>query len=246
MIDTKLNDLVKQNYIYASVLYYFGIKFYDYADNTLQEICEAKKIDTSKLIKNLESITQKKGTDHITWASYPVELIIAYLRHMHFVFVKEKLPYIVNLIEEKNEVTPEEFNIVNDLKLIFPIFVDDFIKHIHEEEDTFFSYIKLLSSFLNKGENFSKVFATMKTQSIQQFAIEHHFQDEMRGIREMTNHYQLPQNASLHLEVIYAELANLEKDLQIHSKVEDDILFVKALQLESKVKDKIKQFASLN
>jgi regulator of cell morphogenesis and NO signaling len=80
----------------------------------------------------------------------------------------------------------------------------------------------------------------MEKYSIQYFALDHHtHDDEMKGIRDITKEYSIPLSASTHLKVVFEELQALEKDLILHAKIEDEILFIKALQIEKQVKTKI-------
>jgi len=62
--------------------------------------------------------------------------------------------------------------------------------------------------------------------------------DEMQGIRRITKDYHLAPDAPLHVKVIYSELMSFEKVLQEHARVENEILFPKAMALESQVKKK--------
>ena len=95
-------------------------------------------------------------------------------------------------------------NIVKDLKFVFPLFVEDFIHHIYEEEDNLFAYVELLRRVLNSNYNPSQLFYEMEKYSIQQHAIEHDVHDdEMKGIRNITNDYSISAEAPLHIKVIY-------------------------------------------
>jgi regulator of cell morphogenesis and NO signaling len=77
----------------------------------------------------------------------------------------------------------------------------------------------------------------MEKNSLRNFAMEHEVHDdEMEGIRKITKDYHLTVNAPLHVKVIYTELKAFEKSLQIHARIENEILFPKALSLENKVK----------
>ncbi|HLZ17517.1 MAG TPA: hypothetical protein VKQ08_10780, partial [Cyclobacteriaceae bacterium] len=60
--------------------------------------------------------------------------------------------------------------------------------------------------------------------------------DEMAGIRKMTKDYFLTPDAPLHVKVIYSELVQFEKNLQEHARIENEILFPKAMLLETEVK----------
>jgi regulator of cell morphogenesis and NO signaling len=127
--------------------------------------------------------------------------------------------------------------IAKDLKILFPLFIEDFIHHIYEEEDTLFKYIKLLGRASTGNYNPSKLYYMMEKHSLQRFAMEHEaHDDEMTGIRKITNDYQLFSDSPLHVKVIYSELQSFEKNLQTHARIENEILFPKAMALESKVK----------
>ena len=60
--------------------------------------------------------------------------------------------------------------------------------------------------------------------------------DEMIGIRNITKEYTLHSNPPLHVKVLYNELKDFEKSLITHARIENEILFPKAMALESKVK----------
>ena len=60
--------------------------------------------------------------------------------------------------------------------------------------------------------------------------------DEMNGIRKITRDYYLAPSAPLHVKVIYSELIDFEKSLKTHARIENEILFPKAMALENNVK----------
>ena len=244
--ELKINDLVSQNYIYASVLHHFGIQFYDYSENTLREVCQSKGLNVNQVIKSLEAVHQKNA-EEISLIDYSVDLIIQYLRHMHFVFINKKLPYMSRLIEDLTIEKIGNSQLVRDLQMLFPLFVEDFIHHIHEEEDTFFKYVIMLHQASLGKYTITHVYKEMESSSLQHFLLEHHtHDDEMRGIREITNNYQLPVQASLHLQVLFSELKSLETELVNHAKIEDEILCMKAFKLELLVKSMLKEKFKLN
>jgi regulator of cell morphogenesis and NO signaling len=77
----------------------------------------------------------------------------------------------------------------------------------------------------------------MNTYRLQEHALEHHIhEDEMAGIRRITNNYNLTFCEELHIKVVFSELQRFEKELKTHAKIENEILFPKALQLEAKIK----------
>ncbi len=235
--DKKIRELVDQNKVRAYVLYYFGVKFYEYSEQTLEEVCTEKGLKLDQVLAELESPTENFQENDLPLISYPIDLIIEYLKHAHFIFVKHKLPYIARLVETF-KADHVEFELVEkDLKELFPLFLEDFIHHIYEEEDTLFGYIRELEKASKGINNPSHLYYMLEKNSLQRFAMEHEaHDDEMQGIRRITNNYFLGDQAPLHVKVIFSELISFEKSLKTHARIENEILFPKAMMLENKVK----------
>lgn len=233
----RIGDLVDQDSVRAHVLFYFGIRFYEYSEHTLEQVCLEKGLHLEQVIKELESPGENFREADLPLISYPIDLIIEYLKHAHFLFVKHKLPYIGRLVESFHTEDAQFEGIAKDLKILFPLFIEDFVHHIYEEEDTLFKYIRVLERASAGHYNPGKLYYMLERNSLQRFAMEHEaHDDEMTGIRKITNDYALPAGASLHMKVIYSELMVFEKNLQTHARIENEILFPKAMALENKVK----------
>lgn len=234
--DTRISELVDQNYVHGYVLYYFGVKFYEYSGHTLEQVCSECHLKIEQVARELESPTYLKETE-LPLGGYPVDMIIEYLKHAHFLFIKHKLPYIARLVESFKANHPDFTGLEKDLKLVFPLFVEDFIRHIYEEEDTLFSYIKLLQRALKRRCNLSRLYYQLEKNSIHKFAVEHEaHDDEMEGIRRIARNYTLDPSAPLHIKVIFQELKEFEQSLTTHARIENEVLFPKAMALENRVK----------
>jgi regulator of cell morphogenesis and NO signaling len=243
----RISDLVDQDKIRAHVLFYFGIKFYEHSELTLEQVCNEKGLSVEAVVRELEFPGENFQETDLPLISYPVDLIIEYLKHSHFLFVKHKLPYIGKLVQSFKANHSEYDQVEKDLKILFPLFLEDFIHHIYEEEDTLFKYIQLLDRFAKTGYNPAQLYYMMEKHSLQQCAMEHEaHDDEMQGIRAITRNYNLTPQAPLHVKVIYSELIQFEKSLKVHARVENEILFPKALALEHEVKKKFFESARYN
>jgi len=243
----KIQDIVGENYIFASVLHYFGLKFYDYSDKTLEQVCQQKGLSVDKVVESLESAVNDAAAPRFDLPSYPVELLVEYLKHTHHTFVKQRLPYLVDIIGNCKSKDPVYGQLMEDLRFVLPLFIEDFIKHIYEEEDELFQYILLLNKAENGHLDMYRLFQSMDKYQLQEHALEHHIhEDEMAGIRRITNNYNLTFCEDLHIKVVFSELQRFEKDLKTHAKIENEILFPKALQLEAKVKKVFQEKLPLN
>ncbi|MDZ7649238.1 MAG: hypothetical protein U5K54_19845 [Cytophagales bacterium] len=121
---------------------------------------------------------------------------------------------------------PDYNTIEKDLKTLFPLFLEDFIHHIYEEEDSLFKYIKMLERAARGQYNPSRLYELMEKYWLQKCSLEHvAHDDEMEGMRKITKDYHLTADAPLHVKVIYSELIQFEKTLKVHARIENEILF---------------------
>ena len=231
----KIKDIVADNYIYASVLYYFGIEFYNYSNLTLEQACQNNGLNVISVVSSLEK--KEIAEAHVDVSQLPIDLIVEYLKHTHFVFIKQKLPYVGSLIAHLKASKSAYQSIAKDLKFVFPLFVEDFIHHIYQEEDTLFNYIAKLDAYTKGKGHLSHLYLEMEQNNLANFASEHEeHDDEMMGIRQITNNYSLNESSPLHIKVVYSELKDLEDELKTHARIENEILFPKALMLEKNVR----------
>ncbi|MEO7988263.1 MAG: iron-sulfur cluster repair di-iron protein [Chryseolinea sp.] len=234
--DRRISDLVDENYIHAYVLFYFGIHFYEYSSLTLTEVCEQRGLKVARVVSELESPIHLQEAD-LPLVSYPIDLIIEYLKHAHFLFIKHKLPYISRLVETFKANHADYVSVERDLKIVLPLFVEDFIEHIYEEEDTLFGFIQALERASKNQYRPTSLYYLLEKNSVQKFAMEHEVHDdEMEGIRRITKDYALTHDAPLHVKVLYNELKSFEKSLITHARIENEILFPKAMALEHNVR----------
>jgi regulator of cell morphogenesis and NO signaling len=70
--------------------------------------------------------------------------------------------------------------------------------------------------------------------------------DEMAGIRSITDNYTPPAGSDLGLRILFSRLLAFERKLKTHARVEDEILLPRALILENEAKKIIGERIRLN
>ena len=259
-----LLSLVDQEPTAAAVLHQLGMPFYQYPHKTLAELCKERGWPVERVVRRMENAVQQGGLWYLDiWGrlqqglphsaaglyEYPIEAVLAYLKHSHILFIRQQLPFMLDLISNIEEGHFDNYELAKDLKFVFPLFVDDFIHHIHEEEDVVFAHIEKLGQLLSQEgkPTLAPLFYHLNTQSIEAFATEHlEDDDEMQGIRQLTNNYEVSGSSSPYTKVIYKALQGFEEILSVHAKVENDILLPRAQQLEEKACSLIKRVSILN
>lgn len=239
-------ELVSQNYVLAAVLHYFGISFYQYPTDSLEKVCKKHKVNPRVLIAELEFWAKRKDPTPEELYLNPIELLVAYLKKKHYYFVRQELPFLSNLISGI-QADPEFAALLADMRIMFPLFVDDFIHHIHEEENRLFRRIELLQDIEDGHFKTQDALILLEKDPIHQLADQHEIhEDEMEGIRRLTKDYYLDEKAPLTMKVLYHELQNFERELSIHAKIEDELLFPKAVELEKEALRKIRKTIQTN
>ncbi len=232
-------ELVSENYILAEVLHYFGISFFRHEKYSLEEVCQQHKVNLNQVITELEQWANRIEPTKEELYLHPIEVMVSYLKKKHRYFVRQALPFLSSMVEGI-ELGAAYKGLMTDLRLMFPLFVDDFIHHIHEEENTLFNRVSMLQDF---DRGVLPLFESIKVFSlppVSKMAEEHEaHDDEMEGIRKLTNDYQIPEDAPVSMKILFHELQQLERELILHAKIENDLLFPKALELEKEVKRKI-------
>lgn len=241
----RILDLIEENYVFASVLHHFGIDFYDFPEHNLEEICLQKGLKPELIIASLEDVIEEDH-EHLQYLmGLPIDVVICYLRHKHYSFIKHTLPYLAKLIH--SYPTNNEPSVINDIRTSFPLFVEDFIQHMHQEEEITFKFIKEIDRAIKGEIHFSKLFFNLRANSIKNISKDHKAQDGvMFSIRELTNGYELEKGSPVLLKVIYSELLSFEKNLMIHSRIENEVLLPKAMLLEKELYKLISKHSYLN
>lgn len=241
----RILDLIEENYVFSSVLHHFGIDFYDYPEHKLEEVCLQRGLKPELIIASLEDVIEE-DQEHLQYLmGLPIDVVICYLRHKHFSFIKHTLPYLAKLIH--SYPTTNEPSVINDIRTTFPLFVENFIQHMHQEEEITFKFIKEVDQAIKGEINFSKLFFKLRANSIKNISKDHLAQDDvMFSMRELTHDYELEKGSPVLLKVIYSELRSFEKNLTIHSRIENEVLLPKALLLEKELYKLISKHSYLN
>ncbi len=248
MTGKKIGELLEQEPGWGLALHQYGISLFAEGELALSEACRRRGLDATRLVESLEEQARSRET-RVDVASYPIDLIMAYLKHAHGIFIKERLPYLLYLVRGLNVQEARWQSLAQDLKVVFPLFAQDFIEHIFEEEDTLFTYVTDLLA-ASKGAaplNAGRMWLMMERRSIAEFSSGHEqHDDEMEGIRSLTQNYTSQPGMEPALHVLFYELRCFEQDLITHAAVENNILFPRALRLEGYVRAQLNGLARFN
>jgi regulator of cell morphogenesis and NO signaling len=238
MIDKTISMLLAENATHGRVLHNLGVDFELHYNQSLAEVCKAFKWNKKVIVKAFESEGLHIKLTHRDLNRRSLGALIAYLKQSHVTFIKECLPYIGILIDKLKGPAP----LITDLKLVFPLFFEDFVTHIHEEEDGLFEYIKVLVG-LEQGRviNPIKKLYWLREINLEAMALDH--KDEMKSMRALVA--ELPETEFI-MGLVKKEFQAFDQLLRFHADIEDQLLFPKAIAMEKQIWAEIKQHAADN
>lgn len=229
--DTLLKDIISLNASLANVTHQFEIENIN-DDIKLEELCLEKGIDADFFIEILNIFNSTNYFPKLQLGSFPIPIIIDYLKKTHKYYLNKRLLEIEQSItlSYSNEAV-REF-----LQKFFLQMKSDLVEHIRHEEGTLFPYINNLYNSFSKGENV-ELSEKLKNFSIASFEASHS-DDVENNILEVKKFIVQSSPSVVDLSpyrVLLNQLDSFENELRIHALVEDEILIPKAKVLEQEM-----------
>src|SRR5262249_43063664 len=116
------------------------------------------------------------------------------------------------------------------------ILKQDLIPHMLKEEQVLFPYIKKLEKAVDEGAELAMPFFGSVQNPVQMMVSEHETAgDILREMQNLTHNYELPQDACVTFQTLYAAIRAFEIDLHQHIHLENNLLFPRAITLEQTI-----------
>lgn len=164
------------------------------------------------------------------WGQEPLTAVVKFILETHHVFTRKAIdalpPLAAKVRARHGELHPETRSVDGLVRRL----VEDLGPHMLKEERILFPYIDSLAS---PGRGTDACFPTVQNP-IRVMLREHEAVEEILGeLRAVTANYALPPDACESYQALYAGLADLEADLKRHIRIENDVLFPRAIALET-------------
>lgn len=191
-------------------------------------------------IEDLARLLEQTGTALIP-DGLPVEVqsgtlteLIDYIIDKHHVFTREEMDRINALLEKVCSKHGENHPEVVSVRTLFHNLCDDLKPHMFKEEAVLFPYIRAMEQAISRET--ALPFAPFGTVNnpVRMLMTEHDTAgDILRELRAATTDYAAPADACMSYRALYAALEGFERDLHQHIHLENNILFPRAVEMES-------------
>ena len=219
--DTKMSDIILNNHIMILVLERFGIEL-GLHNKTIEAICEENNISTEMFltIANLHNDISYIPASSLSCSD--IKEIIQYLKNSHQYYSHEIFPEII-----KNIHLMSEHNKKPEI-----LMVKDFFNEYKKEVDQHFNYENKIAFpyILNLLMNNDKSYYSIKEYKEHHDDIEEKLDDLKRLLIQ---HLPQKDNCIIRRKILFA-LFNLDQDLTIHARIENEILIPLVEKMEIK------------
>ena len=230
--ETRIGELVAQDYRTALVFKKHKIDFCCQGGRTIKEACQKKDLLESEVLQELENIYTAVAPIN-NFQDFKLDDLVDYIEDNHHLYVAQALPVIGQYLDKVCKVhgahRPELFQI-NEL---FSESAEELSHHMMKEELVLFPFVKRMAQAQRDNEKLELPGYGSVENPIAMMKHEHNTEGErFRKIAELSNDYQPPAEACNTYRVVFALLKEFEEDLHKHIHLENNILFPKAIELE--------------
>lgn len=226
--DAHVADLVLEQPARARVFERFGIDYCCGGQTPLQAACADKGVDVGAVLEALAEPLAADAED-VDWTSVPVADLCDHIVEQHHAYLRDELPPLRLLVDKVAQVHSDRHPELRHVQALFHATADELEQHMAKEENILFPACVALERGAAGGFPFGSV-----ENPIRMMLHEH---DEvaqgLAGMRAATGGYEPPVDACNSYRAMLDRLAFLETDTHRHVHEENNILFPRAIALES-------------
>jgi regulator of cell morphogenesis and NO signaling len=229
-----IGEIVANNYKTSSIFSAVKIDFCCKGNRTIKDAATALNIDTSILVSQLNSILDAAEDEVKDVNTITLTELIDHIVKIHHAYITKSSLEIVPLLEKITSVHGKLHPELKEIEKEFKSAVGELAMHMKKEELILFPYIKNLEKAINEKTSVHKSVFDSVLSPITAMKKDHTVEGErLEKISQLTNDYITPSDGCATYQITMKLLKEFEQDLHRHIHLENNILFEKALQLES-------------
>jgi regulator of cell morphogenesis and NO signaling len=233
-----VSDIVRQDYRTASIFRKYDIEFCCGGKWPLGAVCEMKGLDFDGIRKELDhSVRSLQLSNSLQFDKWNIDFLTDYIINVHHVYLRQSLPEIKNQLEGFVADHEKKYPYLSEVLAEFDRLYRDFFPHLDEEEQVLFPYIRQIAHAYQSKEAYAGLLVRTLRKPVANVMMHEHetVSKTLLRIRTLTSNYTPPENACVSHRVSYSLLRELDNDLAQHLYLENQLLFPKAVAMETEL-----------
>lgn len=229
-----IRDLVAGDYRTAAVFERHGLDFCCSGGRTIAQACREAAVDESAVLSELDAVLEAPAAGGVDYKSWDARTLVDHIVSRHHAYTREAIPPLLQHTQKIASVHGQRHPELVHIAGLFRRVADEMTDHMFKEERILFPFIAAIDDARASRRPLpSSPFGTVENP-IGVMETEHKFVgDAMAEMRHLTNGFTPPDDACGTYRVTLQELDAFERDLHEHVHLENNVLFPKAVALES-------------
>ncbi len=234
--ETKVKDIALSNPAASQILEDAGLDYCCGGGKSLHEACLHADVPAEEILKRLRENSKHVSPDEANWASAPLVDLTRHIRERHHRYVREAIARVQPLLDKVEAKHGKNHSEIADIRRLFTEVGREMIMHMQKEEQILFPYIDALEKATNAHSSVEPPFFQTVRNPINAMMKEHDAAGELvKQIRKASSEYTAPAGACTSYKTLYQDLRQFEADLHQHVHLENNILFPRAVEMETGV-----------
>lgn len=232
---TSLAELAAASSSAARILERYGLDYCCRGGRSLEEAAMEKGLDPTVVLQEIAH-AQASAPDDRDWRSASLSQLIEHILKTHHEYLKLNLPALSQRLAKVVEVHgARDAARLEGISAVFAELRAELESHMHKEEVILFPAIQRYEQAASRGLPAPPVPFGSIANPIRVMEQEHRSAGgALERLRELTAGYRLPEGACETTKALWRGLEELERDLHAHIHLENNVLFPRAIALESR------------
>ena len=233
---TKTVREVALNYPAATrVFEKLGIDYCCGGNKSLEQACGDVNLQVQQVLDSLQSASSPadsagRGND---WLTQPLADLIAHINSTHHKYTREEIARLGPLFAKVCSVHGEKHSELIEIRDRFQALAQELSTHMMKEEMVLFPYIARMEEAVIAGEPIlPPPFGTVNNPVAMMIHEHDAAGNLLRSMRSLSGGYRAPASACVSYKTLYSALEEFEHDLHQHIHLENNVLFLRAIEME--------------
>lgn len=232
--ETKVKEIALSNPGARHILEDAGIDYCCGGGKSLQEACLKANVSEAEILGRLRQNSERVAPSESRWISAPLAELTKHIRERHHQYVRDSIPRLRALLAKIREKHGDNHRELGEIEKLFGDVAREMLMHMQKEEQILFPFIDALERASNGNGTIEPPFFQTVKNPIHSMLKEHDSAGELiRQIRTASNGYRAPADGCTSYHTAYQGLEEFEKDLHLHVHLENNILFPRAVEVET-------------
>ena len=233
--DKTVREIAIENPSSVRVFETLGIDYCCGGKRSLNDACTRANVPLESVLNLLAEAKQDHpAKDAGVWNEARLSVLADHIVQAHHGYVRRETPRIaallVKVIGRHGGSRPE----VKHIEELFTAVSQELFPHMLKEEQVLFPYIAKMESAILDGQPLPPAFFGSVTKPIANMLADHDDAGALVSLmRELSNGYEPPAGSCPTFRALYQGLQEFERDLHQHVHLENNILFTRAVELET-------------